>query len=37
MSEPSTDSAAPVRTAGEWDEVYTGTPPWDTAAPSPPS
>jgi SAM-dependent methyltransferase len=34
MSEPPADSAA-VRTAGEWDEVYTGTPPWDTGRPQP--
>ena len=35
MSEPPTDSTAPIRTAGEWDEVYTGTPPWDTGRPQP--
>jgi len=35
MSEQSPGSAAPVRTAGEWDEVYTGTPPWDTGRPQP--
>jgi SAM-dependent methyltransferase len=34
MSEqPSPDSAAPLSTAEEWDEVYTGTPPWDTGRP----
>jgi SAM-dependent methyltransferase len=35
MSEPPPDSAATTRTAGEWDEVYTGTPPWDTGRPQP--
>jgi SAM-dependent methyltransferase len=35
MSEQPPDGAAPIRTAGEWDEVYTGTPPWDTGRPQP--
>jgi len=35
MSEQPPGSAAPIRTAGEWDEVYTGTPPWDTGRPQP--
>ena len=35
MSEPPTDSTEPIRTAGEWDDVYTGTPPWDTGRPQP--
>ena len=33
MSEQPPDG--PIRTAGEWDEVYVGTPPWDTGRPQP--
>jgi SAM-dependent methyltransferase len=36
MPEQPPDDAAPIRTAGEWDAVYTGTPPWDTGRPQPP-